>query len=314
MGAKMHVDEVDIDARLVGRLIATQFPAWADLPLRAIRSAGTVNAIYRLGDEMSVQLPRVASWAHEPERDHRWLRRFAPLLPLAAPLQLAVGEPAEGYPLRWSVHRWLPGEDASRVPFADEHAAAVTLAGFITALHGLDAADWPATGPPRSTRGVSLASRDAATRAWIATPPSPFDIHQVTAAWEADLAAPDWPGPLVWIHGDIQPLSVLVDGGRISAVIDFEAIGVGDPATDVMAAWSLFSRDGRATFRAALGVDDVTWARSRGWALSVWVAVLPYYAQSNPDFSAIARRAIAEILADHRAGSSASVVQLGRSR
>lgn len=296
----MHVDEVDIDAALVPRLLAAQFPAWADLPIESVASAGTVNAIYRLGADMAIRLPRVASWVPDLERDHHWLRRFAPLLPLAVPIQLAVGAPGEGYPLSWSVHRWLPGKDASRAPFADEHTAALTLAGFITALHGLDTAGCPPPGPPPSTRGVALASRDAATLAWIACPPSPFDLDEVTAAWEADLATPGWPGDPVWIHGDIQPLNVLVDGGRISAVIDFEAIGVGDPAADVMAAWSLFSRDARSTFRAALGVDDATWSRGRGWALSVWVAVLPYYAETNPAFSEIARRAISEILSDHR--------------
>jgi len=300
MAAKMHPDEFDIDDALVRRLITAQFPAWAEFPLVPVSSAGTVNAIYRLGGDMSIRLPRVASWATDVDRDQVWLQRFAPLLPLAIPAQLAVGEPGEGYPLRWSVHRWLPGEDASRAPFAGEHEAAGTLAGFITALHGLDTAGWPPSGPPPSTRGVSLAARDTVTRVWIATPPSPFDLDEVTAAWEAALAAPEWPGPAVWIHGDIQPLNVLVDGGRITAVIDFEAIGVGDPAVDVMAAWSLFSADARDTFRSALAVDDATWARARAWALSVWVAVLPYYAETNPAFSEIARRSIEEILADHR--------------
>lgn len=297
---RMHVDEVAIDDDLVGRLVAAQFPAWAGLPLERVDSAGTVNAIFRLGGDMAVRLPRVAADVARLERDHRLLRLFAPLLPVQVPIPLAIGEPGDCYPFPWSVRRWIDGRNAALAPFTDQHEAARTLAGFIAALHRIDTGGEPASGPPPSTRGVSLTSRDAATRAWIATPPSPFDTGEVTAAWEADLAAPARSGMPVWIHGDIQPLNLLVDRGRISAVIDFEAIGVGDPATDVMAAWSLFSREARATFRAALGVDDATWARARGWALSVWVAVLPYYAVSNPPFSEIARRAIDEILADHR--------------
>ena len=299
----MHAGEVDIDLALVRRLVADQFPAWADLPLVPVASGGTVNAIYRLGDDMAVRLPRLAPSSPDLDGDRIWLARFTPLLPLTIPTPLAIGEPGHGFPFPWSVHRWLEGANAAHAPFTDEHEAATALAEFITALHQIDTTGWPPPEPRPSGRGVTLASRDAATRAWIATPPSPFSMAEVTAAWEIDLAAPGWPGPPVWIHGDLQPLNLLVNGGRLSAVIDFEGFGLGDPATDVMAAWSLFARDARGTFRAALGVDDATWTRARGWALSVWVAVLPYYAVTNPGFSAIARRAIAEVLADHRDGA-----------
>lgn len=300
---KMHEGEADIDLTLVRQLVVTQFPAWADLPLMPVPSGGTVNAIYRLGDDMAVRLPRLAPSSPDLDGDRIWLGRFAPLLPLTIPAPLAIGHPDDDFPFPWSVHRWLEGEDAAHALFTDEHEAATALAGFIAALHGIDTTGWPTPAPRPSGRGVTLTSRDAATRAWIATPPSPFALGEVIAAWEADLAAPEWPGPPVWIHGDLQPLNLLVHRGRLTAVIDFEGFGLGDPATDVMAAWSLFGRDARGTFRAVLGVDDATWTRARAWALSVWVAVLPYYAETNPTFSAIARRAIAEVLADHRDGA-----------
>ena len=128
-----------------------------------------------------------------------------------------------------------------------------------------------------------------------------LDADAVTAVWEAALQAPAWRGPPVWIHGDLQSGNLLARQGRLSAVIDFGCLGVGDPACDVMAAWMLLSAETRDVFRAALQVDDATWARGRGWALSVGLIALPYYQSTNPVLAGIARRAIDEALADYSA-------------
>jgi aminoglycoside phosphotransferase (APT) family kinase protein len=295
---KMHIDEVDTDVSLVGRLLAGQFPQWADLPIEPFHSDGTDNAIYRLGDDMAVRLPRI-SWATgQVEKEQRWLPRLAPLLPLAIPLPLGKGIPADGYPWLWSVYQWLEGENPTIERIADPRQAATDLAQFVAALHRIDPTDGPVPGSHNSFRGVPLAARDAETRAAIASLEGMLDIDAVTVAWETALQAPAWDGPPVWIHGDLSSGNLLAVHGRLSAVIDFGCLGVGDPACDLIVAWSLFSAE-RDIFRAALPVDDATWARGRGWALSTALIALPYYRSTNPVIAAGAMQKIDEVLADH---------------
>jgi aminoglycoside phosphotransferase (APT) family kinase protein len=290
----MHADEVATDATLVRRLLAAQFPAWADFPIEQVASAGTDNALYRLGDDMVVRLPRIQWAVKDVEKEREWLPRIAPLLPLAIPVPLGSGEPAEGFPWPWSVYRWLPGENPSVEPGADADSLAPEVARFVAALHRVD----PADGPPAG-RGIPLGRRDAPTRAAIGALQEIVDTIAVTAAWDAALQAPAWPGPPVWVHGDLSAGNLLTVDGRLSAVIDFGGLGVGDPACDLIVAWDLFSAEARKAFREALGVDDATWERGRGWALSTALIALPYYRDTNPAIMASARRKIAAVLADH---------------
>ena len=294
MARRMHVDEIDTDACLVARLLAGQFPQWADLSIEPVPSAGTDNALYRLGEDLAVRLPRIPGAVDDVTKEHRWLPRLAPLLPVAIPVPLVKGEPAEGYPWRWSVYRWLDGENPAVDSLTDPDRLATELPQFVTALHGVDA-----TGGPPAGRGVPLKERDAATRAAIDALGAMIDTAAATAAWERALQAPTWPGPPVWIHGDLSPGNLLMVGGRLSAVIDFGALGVGDPACDLIVAWNLLPADARDVFRAALRVDDATWERGRGWALSIALIALPYYQHTNPVLAANARHVIGEILADH---------------
>ncbi len=300
---KMHDDEVDTDAALVRRLLAAQFPQWANLPIAPVPSAGTDNALYRLGDDMAVRMPRIAWAVGGVEKERRWLPRLAPHLPLAIPIPLALGAPGESYPWQWSVYRWLAGENATVERFAAPQQAAHDLAGFVAALQRIDASDGPLAGLPNTSRGVPLATRDDEVREAIADLRGMLDTGAAMAAWEVALQAPSWDQPPVWIHGDLHPLNLLVERGRLSAVIDFGCLCVGDPACDVMAAWTLFSAETRAVFRAALAVDDAMWARGRGWALSVGLIALPYYQHTNPMLASIAQRAIDAVLADHQRGA-----------
>jgi aminoglycoside phosphotransferase (APT) family kinase protein len=293
---KMHADEVDIDVSLVARMVAAQFPQWADLPIEWVPSAGTDNAIYRLGDDMAVRLPRVPRAIAPLDKERRWLPKLAPHLPLPVPIPLARGLPAEGYPWDWSVYRWLEGENAIIDRISDLSQLATDVARFVAALQRIDPTGGPSPGAHNFFRGVPLAMRDAATRSAIASLNGVIDVGAVTPAWEAALCVPEWQRRPVWVHGDLSSGNLLVERGRLSAVIDFGCLGVGDPACDLTVAWTLLTRETRDGFRAALGVDDETWARGRGWALSWALIALPYYLDTNPVIVRAARRTIAEVL------------------
>ncbi|KOU30698.1 phosphotransferase [Streptomyces sp. WM6372] len=299
-GTKMHADEVDIDEPLVERLVAAQFPQWARLPVRRVRSAGTDNAMYRLGEDMTVRLPRIPDAEGQVAKEQRWLPHLAPHVPLDVPVPLGHGAPGEGYPFAWSVYRWLDGENLYDEPLA-EHGlrdAAAGLGRFVAALHRVDTA-----GAPTSFRGGPVGTADAGVRAAIRDlgAAGTHDAGAATAAWEAAVRAPQWQGAPVWLHGDLLPGNLLGRRGRLSAVIDFGGVGVGDPACDVMAAWTLLTADTREAFREAAGVDDATWARGRGWALRFGVTAEHYYRVKNPVLARVAHRAVAEAIADHHA-------------
>lgn len=296
----MHDDELEIDADLVRRLLAAQFPQWAGLPLERLPSAGTDNAIFRLGDELALRLPRIHWAAGQPERDAEWLPRLAPLLPLAVPVPIATGEPwleaspGDGYPWHWSVVPWLPGENATLDRLDDPVAAALRIAELVAALHRVDVSDRPVAG-----RGVPLAKVDRETRAALEQARGMIDVGAATAAWERALAAPAWDGPPVLSHGDLMSENLLAVDGRLTAVIDFGALGIGDPACDLIVAWKLFpAGEAREAFRRAVAADETTWARGRGWALATGLWALPYYAETNPVLAGIARFSIDEALAE----------------
>ena len=300
VAGKMHDNEVNTDAALVRRLLAAQFPQWADLSIKPVASAGTDNALYRLGDDMVVRLPRI-DWAiGQVHKEHKWLPRLAPHLPLAIPTPLVMGQPGEGYPWHWSVYKWLEGENVTIDRIVDPSQAAIALAQFIIALQQIDTAGGPLAKAPNS-RGAPLATRDISTRKAIAALNGMIDTNAATAAWEVALQASKWNCEPVWFHGDMLPGNLLFEQGRLSAVIDFSGLALGDPACDLMIAWGLFSGESRDVFRAALAVDDATWARGRGHALSQAVIFIPYYLHTNPVGVGNARRMIDEVLADFRA-------------
>lgn len=289
---KLHADEVDIDTSLVKRLLSTQFPQWADLPIEYVQSGGTQNAIYRLGTDMAVRLPRIKGAVKAVEKEHIWLPKLAPVLPLAIPTPLAKGKPGEGYPWNWSIYQWLDGESAVDT-LSDLQQAAIDIGHFVKALHTIDATD----GPP-ARRGRPLIVRDEETRAAIKSLERDIDGKTATEAWETSLAAPVWVGPPVWIHGDLHADNLLTRKDKISAVIDFGSSGTGDPASDMMFAWTVLSEKTRDVFRQIVNVDEATWTRGRGWALTFALVALPYYRVSNPVLASIARRTIDEVLAD----------------
>jgi len=292
----MHPDEIAIGLPLVARLISAQFPHWGNLPLTEVRSAGTDNAIYRLGDGLAVRLPRRRAVAAEAARLQRWLPRLAPHLPLTVPMPLARGAPGEGFPFPWLVCQWLDGQDVTGDPDVDLADAAGRLGRFVAALHGIDA-----TGaPPSPFRGGPLGTLDDRVRGEIRDlgADGTIDPRLITAAWDRALAAPPWDRAPVWVHADLYPVNLLARQHRLAGVIDFGGLGAGDPAIDLLPAWAWLTAPTRGLFRARVRPDDATWARGRGWALSLGLGAVRYYRRTNPVLAAIGQHAIAEAIAD----------------
>jgi len=255
------------------------------LPLTPLASGGTVNAVYRLGDDLTVRLPLTAGGAADIAKERRALTALAGL-PVAVPAVVAVGEPAEGYPWPWAVHGWLDGTPAL------EGRAAQGLAEFVLALRANRAA------APPARRGRPLSTVDTATREAIdelSRTDEPFDPEAALAVWAEALDAPQWTEPPCWVHGDLMPSNLLLRDGRLSGVLDWATAGVGDPAIDLIPAWNLLTAETRPTFRDAVAPDDATWARGRGRALSMAVIQLPYYRHTNPVISANARYVLTEL-------------------
>lgn len=289
----MHVDEVHTDVSLVRRLLTAQFPHWADLPISPVASSGTDNAMFRLGDDMAVRLPRIEWAVGNVAREQEWLPKLAPHLPVAIPTPLGHGKPAEDYSYPWSVCEWLEGVNPVVGELAEPELLAKDLAEFILALRRLDVA-----GAPPCGRGVPLAERDAPTRKALSQLDGIIDVDAASAVWNDVVMFPSWQGPVSWMHGDLSPGNVLLDEGRLSAVIDFGGVGVGDPTVDLIVAWSLLPAFAREVFRAALDVDEDTWVVGRGWALSISLIQLPYYKDTNPALAANSLHVINEVLAE----------------
>jgi aminoglycoside phosphotransferase (APT) family kinase protein len=292
---KMHPDEIDTDVGLVRRLLARQFPHWADLAIEPVVSYGTDHDIYRLGDDLAVRLPRIGWATDQATKEATWLPRLAPQLPLAIPVQVAMAQPDEGYPFEWSVYEWLPGENANGT-IDDLDRAAVDLAAFVQALRKVDTSN--AYPRPGGTRGAPLAELDEAVRRSIAELGDRIDGDAALHSWEESLEAPEWNGDEVWVHGDLLPGNLLVVEGRLSAVIDWGCLNVGDPACDLQPAWNVFRGDSRARYRAELQIDDASWLRGRGWALFQAVVALPYYWDTNPGMIGQASNALEQVLAE----------------
>jgi aminoglycoside phosphotransferase (APT) family kinase protein len=287
-----------IDAALVRRLVRAQFPQWKDLCIEPVEVDGWDNRTYRLGNEMAVRLPTHERYAAAIDKEDHWLPRLAPALPVPIPLPLAKGVPAEGYPFGWSIRRWLHGETASLQRIGDLSGFASALAGFVRSLQRTDAAGGPRAGSHSFFRGASPAVYDDETRRCLAVLDGRIDTVRASAVWDAALAA-TWTGPERWFHGDLAAGNLLVQDGRLAAVIDFGTCGVGDPACDLVIAWTLFSGPSREIFRSAVDQDANTWARARGWALWKSLIGLAQDVDTDKPAAAVNRRVIDELLADH---------------
>ena len=285
-----------VDAPLVRRLVRDQFPDWADLPLQQVISAGTDNAIFRLGDALAVRLPRM-EWATEQvSKEQLWLPRLAPALPLEIPAPLAHGQPTEEYPWTWSILRWIEGQTISGAGAALPDGLPAALAEFLKALRAADTHEAPRYGAHNHYRGAPLAKLDGRVRTAIQALECRMDVAEAVALWEELARTPPWLHAPVWVHGDLHGQNLLARTGRLAAVIDFGLLGVGDPAADLIVAWNLLSENAREKFRRLLGLDDATWARGRAWALYSAVIALSFYWDSNPILARASRTTLEQVL------------------
>ncbi len=295
----MHEGQLEIDDELVAGLLAEQFPHWAGLPITRVPSTGTVNALFRLGDQHCVRLPLMPHHAEDLTRELHWLPRLAPHLPLRVPRPLATGVPTTDFPYPWAVYEWLDGRPYGDDNVTDEPAAARELAGFVTALRRIETTRDVPPGGRRPLRELDEQTRQAI----IASAPE-IDSTAAMRVWERGLELPPFAGERVWIHADLLRPNVLVHDGRLSAVIDFGGVGAGDPALDLIPAWAIFNPAGRAAYRDALGPSEDDWERGRAYALHQHAVIIPYYRTTNPAFVITAIRTIEQVLLDQPTGMS----------
>ena len=293
---KLHVDEANIDIALVRRLLAGHMPQWSGLPLSVVQSIGTDNVMIRLGSSLVIRMPRTPGAAEGIVKEQELVPQLAPHLPVAVPVPVGVGEAAFGYPWRWSVYPWAPGRNP--LPGIADDDLAIQLADFVCSLRRIDTFGLRPVGPLHSYRAESIARRDSATRASIAACDGLVDAALTEAVWEKARDVTDYVGPPVWMHSDLHPGNILVRGGRLSAVIDWGGLSLGDPAIDCLVAWTLLTPSTRHVFRAHVGVDEDTWKRSRAWALSIALVALPYYRDTNEQITAWAKHAIVQVIGD----------------
>jgi aminoglycoside phosphotransferase (APT) family kinase protein len=278
MAVRMHKDEVKVDAELVRSLLSAQMPELSHLPLVAVEPWGTDNAIWRLGADLVIRLPRIHWAAAQVEFEAHWMPRLAPSLSVTIPEPVAMGEPSRDYPYQWAVHRWIPGEGAVLERMADPVAFALELAEVIRQLQGVSTD----SAPPATNRARPLAEYDKATRSMIDGARDLIGAPAALEVWEEALAAPPYQGPPVWVQGDLEG-NCLIQDGQLSGIVDWGSACAGDPCVDVQVVWSpLFNEDSRKAFLGALEVDDATLARSRGAAIHQACGALPYYLHSYP--------------------------------
>ena len=294
---KMHAGQAEVTVQIVERLVRQQFPEWAELPTSPLASDGTVHALFRLGDDIVLRFPLEAKDDEARRasllRVQETARAVAGQTTLQVPEPLALGRPGPDYAGWWTAYRWISGEPVGLVTLHDPDRLAEELAHFVLELHSMDTAgrgwDGRSRGGPLTTRSDGVV--DALRRSEHL-----MDVPAVAQTWQTCLRAPASRGPEVWIHADLMPGNLLTRDGGLAAVIDLDTVCIGDPAVDLMPAWNLLPSSSRAVYRAALGVDDATWERGRGWAIAQAIIALPYYVDTNPAMAETARRTLTNVL------------------
>jgi aminoglycoside phosphotransferase (APT) family kinase protein len=298
----MHPNQLVVTVDTVRTLVSEQFPAWADLPVRAVVTHGTVNALFRVGDQLTARFPLVPG---DVAQLRRWLESEAAAAAelhgrtrFPTPEPVALGQPGPGYPLPWSIQTWIPGTVATEADPAGSVAFANDLAEFVEAVRAIDTRDRTFSG---SARGGELTSKDEWLQTCFSHSEGLLDVPRLRRMWAALRVLPRGPRPDVMNHGDLVPGNVLVAGGRLAGVIDVGGLGPADPALDLIGAWHLLGRGPRRVFRERLGCEDDEWERGKAWAFAQSMGMVWYYVESNPIMSATGRRTLERLVRDDSA-------------
>jgi aminoglycoside phosphotransferase (APT) family kinase protein len=292
----MNANQPSVSVATVRELLDRQFPRWADRPITEGPSGGAGNALFRLGDDLVVRLPLHPGSEAAVDVELTWLPWLASQLPLAVPIPVAAGAPDELFPRQWAVFRWLRGASLDTCHDVDPVDVAVRLGRFVGALRSIEVAGAPASLRPHPLQGDGSDVRSD-IRALGAE--GIVDEALATAVWDSARAAPSCHLP-VWIHGDLFPMNLVTERGTLSAVIDFDLMGAGDSAVDMVPAWTLLTAETRPLFREASGVDDATWIRGRGWALKAGLGAVRSYGVSGHPRAAVGRYALSQTTTDYR--------------
>jgi aminoglycoside phosphotransferase (APT) family kinase protein len=292
----MNANQPSVSVATVRGLLDRQFAHWADRPITEGPSAGAGNALFRLGDDLVVRLPLHPGSAAAVDMELTWLPWLAAQLPLAVPVPVAAGAPDESFHRPWAIFRWLRGASLDSNPRVDLSDLAVRLGQFVAALRNIEVAGAPASLRPHPLQGDRGEVRSD-IRALGAV--GMVDEELAAAVWDSALTAPACQVS-TWIHGDLFPMNLLADGGALCAVIDFDLMGAGDSAVDMVPAWTLLTAETRQLFREASGVDDDTWVRGRGWALKAGLGAVRRYGAGGHPQAVVGRYALSQTIADHR--------------
>jgi aminoglycoside phosphotransferase (APT) family kinase protein len=297
--SRMHADQLIVPAATVRALVDEQFPQWRELPVRGLESQGTVNAIFRIGNELAARFPLRGA---DPGRTRDELlaeaeaaRELAAHTGFRTPEPVALGEPGAGYPLPWSVQTWLPGVVATDQDPAGSAAFARDLAAFITDVRSIDVGGRTFRG---TGRGGDLPSHDAFMEVCFRRSEQLLDVPRLRRMWQQMRVLPRDSGPDLMTHGDLIPGNVLVAGGRLTGVLDVGGLGPADPALDLVGAWHLLDDGPRQVLRDDLGCGDLEWARGQAWAFQQAMGLVWYYVDTNPAMSRTGRRTLARLMAE----------------
>ncbi|WP_167218230.1 aminoglycoside phosphotransferase family protein [Kribbella shirazensis] len=292
----MHEGQLEMTVELVERLVKEQFPEWSGLAIRTVPSHGTVNAVFRIGDELTARFPiqpgDAATVRQELEDEADAARRLHAMSPYPTPRPVAIGAPAAGYPLPWAVQTWVDGTIAYDADVAGSSAFAEDLARFVLALRAQPTGGRVFTGP---WRGGVLTSQDEWVADCLERSRGMIDVDGLARLW-ADLRTTPRTEPDAWTHRDLMPGNLLAQDGRLAGVIDVGMFTVSDPAMDLQPAWNLLDPTARAAFRAALGSDDAEWRRGMGWSFAQAIGCLWYYVETNPVMSRTAHHTLTALL------------------
>ena len=272
---------MDITEDLVHRLVTGQFPQWSHLPIRPVATQGNDHRTFRLGDHLAVRLPSHERYVAGIFKEDRFLPLLAEHLPVPVPAPVATGQPTQEYPCPWSVRHWMVGDAPDSDPRLDRTRFADDLGAFLQELRTVPVHDGPTAGLHSFYRGCHPSVYGDQVQQALIELADQVDVDACKAIWRAALRSA-WSTAPVWFHGDVAVGNLLTTEGRLSAVIDFGTCGIGDPACDLVIAWTFLRDDERKIFHEAVGLPDDAWARGRGWAL--WKALITITEPESPQY------------------------------